>query len=134
MIFPSELNVLIVASDGRPRPSAYSSDTLAVLPRERCGVLLESSTLMMDSVQVDYFSLNTEAVWNTQYVNVTVEGYLNTFELEEEVLSIYPNPFNGGVIVNIPSSDGKLKEMYLASMVGRVLVMDEFTQKNTRSI
>ena len=129
VVLPSELNALVVASDGRPLPSAYSSDTLVILPGERYGVLLESSSLMMDSVQVDYFSLNTEAVGNTQYVNVTVEGYLNTPELGEEVLSIYPNPFNSGVTVNIPSSEGKLKEMYLSNMLGQVLVRDEFTSE-----
>ena len=129
LVFPPELNALIVASDGRPLPVAYSSDTLVILPGERYGVLLESSTLLVDSIQVDYFSLNTEEVWNTQYVNVNVAGYLNTVQLEGEVLSIYPNPFNNEVSIHVPSSAGKLKELCLVNMVGQVLIEGEFTSE-----
>lgn len=129
LVFPPQLNAQVVASDGRPLPSAYFSDTLVLLPGERYGVLLESSTLFTDSIQVDYFSLNTGGVWNSQFVNVQVEGSLNTQEVDKQVVDIYPNPTNGNLILKIPSSDGAQKQAYLLNMLGQVMVSEEFTSE-----
>jgi FtsP/CotA-like multicopper oxidase with cupredoxin domain len=127
LVFPPQLNAQVVASDGRPLPSAYFSDTLILLPGERYGVLLESSTLFTDSIQVDYFSLNTGEVWNTQYVDVDVDGFLNIETLDETSLKVYPNPTNGSLVVNLPSSGGTTKTVTVVNLIGELIMTQKFT-------
>lgn len=129
LVFPSQLNAEIIASDGRPLPLAYSSDTLILLPGERYGVLLESSVLFNDSVEVDYFSLNTEEISNTQYVEVTVEGFLSTVKLDEKSLAIYPNPTSEALIVNLPSSEGQVKRLRLIDVLGKAVISKDYSNE-----
>jgi hypothetical protein len=98
-----------------------------LLPGERYGVLLESSTLFTDSIQVDYFSLNTGEVWNTQYVDVDVDGFLNIETLDETSLKVYPNPTNGSLVVNLPSSGGTTKTVTVVNLIGELIMTQKFT-------
>lgn len=129
LVFPSTLNAQIVSSDGRPLPSSYSSDTLTLLPGERYGVLLESTSLFNDSVQVSYFSLNTGAVFDVQYVDANVEGFLGTIKMNENEMIVYPNPTNGNIVVKLSSSLGIRKEANLINMLGQTIIRKEFTEE-----
>ncbi len=64
-------------------------------------------------------------MWDSQFVNVTIDGYLNIPEMQNDVLNIYPNPFSHSVTINVSSSEGKLKEILLMNMLGKVIIHDE---------
>ncbi len=93
VIFPSSLNAKIVASDGRPLPEVEVSDTLTLFPGERYGVLINNPAIGTDSILLNFRDLNTNRLWNTQFIpyeNVEVLNIEQTFDSE---LVVYPNPF-----------------------------------------
>ena len=91
-IFPTQLNVTIISSDGRPLPNVESSDTLEILPGERYQVLLQSTIEFTDSISVDYFNLNTQNIANIQMIPVNVSGFVSVDEVFANQVTIYPNP------------------------------------------
>lgn len=131
-VFPSSLNAEIISSDGRPLPSTYFSDTLVVLPGERYGVLMEPSALLVDSVQINYFSLNTEEISNTQFVSVIIDGFLNYNPLIKQNVSVYPNPWNEELNVQIPNSNGIWKAVIVTDMIGKVVLEINFDAEKTK--
>ena len=92
VIFPAGMNAQVIASDGRPLPNVFSSDTVAVYPGERFGVLLEANSEFTDVVQVNYVNLNTQILENTQEVDLAISGFIGLNELEDNALLVYPNP------------------------------------------
>ena len=120
-VFPAELNAKIISSDGRPLPSEIINDTAIVLPGERYGVLLEASSVLLDSIRVDYFSLNTGAVKNTQKIQVDISGYLGTNELDLSDVLIYPNPTSEGLTIRFDETFGEIKRIFVRGMIGQTL-------------
>jgi FtsP/CotA-like multicopper oxidase with cupredoxin domain len=96
VIFPSQLNSQIVASDGRPLPVLEHSDTLAIYPGERYGVLTSSAVEFTGKLQFRYHDLNTMTVKNTQVIPVNVSRFLAVENVEENALlvNVVPNPFS----------------------------------------
>jgi plastocyanin len=129
IIFPSELNAEVIASDGRPLPSSYLSDTVVVLPGERFGVLLEPSVLMTDSIQIDYFSLNTENIENTQNVPIIIDGYVGVTQLHKFEVLIYPNPVSSTITLKIPQSNNVTKRVTITDMLGKIIKESVITQE-----
>ena len=86
------LNARIISSDGRPFPSIEYSDSLTVMPGERYQVLLQSTYELEDNIEIDYFSLNTLSVANTQNIHVSISGYFSQNESTNEIIKLYPNP------------------------------------------
>jgi len=102
IIFPSGMNAQIIASDGRPIPNAFNSDTVDVYPGERYGVMLEATAEFNDIVQIQYVDLNTQNVANTQEIDLVVSGFIG---LEEEHLSVQPaHPNPAAYEVHLPYS------------------------------
>lgn len=108
IIFPAGLNALAVSSDGRPLPITNYSDTIDVLPGERFGVLIEADNEFTDSINIEFFNLNTEVLQNTQYVPVIIEGAQSSYSnsLDINSLNIFPNPSTGSSMIEfIANSD-----------------------------
>jgi FtsP/CotA-like multicopper oxidase with cupredoxin domain len=97
VIFPTGMNAQVIASDGRPLPSPFNSDTVKVYPGERFGVLLEADAEFSDVIQVDYVNLNTQTLENTQEVDLIVSGFIGFDELSDHSNLVYPNPANDKV-------------------------------------
>jgi hypothetical protein len=91
-VFPPQLDAKVISSDGRPLPVEEITDTLVILPGERYQVLFESVTEFSDFIAVSYFDLNTGQNVNAQNVPINFQGFLEGMELEETIISIYPNP------------------------------------------
>lgn len=91
IVFPSSLNAKIVSSDGRPLPEFELSDTLFIYPGERYSVLLNSSSILSDSVSVSYFSMQDQH-WNTQWIPVQITSDFNIENNLAKSVKIYPNP------------------------------------------
>lgn len=92
IIFPPGMNAQVIASDGRPLPNPFQSDTVMVFPGERFGVVLEADTEFADVVHVDYINLNTQQIENFQQVDLTIAGFVALEELFEEIMFAIPNP------------------------------------------
>jgi FtsP/CotA-like multicopper oxidase with cupredoxin domain len=96
--FPMHLNARIISSDGRPFPSIEFSDSLTVMPGERYQVLLQSTYELEANIEIDYFSLNTLSVANTQNIPVSISGYFSQNESTNEIIKLYPNPSSDKVV------------------------------------
>ena len=107
MILPTSLNAKIIDSDGRPLPQIEYSDTVYVYPGERYGVLTETSAEFTDSIEFQYFDLNTGQIKNSQFVPINIAGF-NKVEVEKvssAQVKLSPNPFIEATTLEI-----KLKE------------------------
>ncbi|MDG2331816.1 MAG: multicopper oxidase family protein [Flavobacteriales bacterium] len=93
VIFPGSLNAIVIDSDGRPLPNNVISDTVEIYPGERYGVLAESSTPVLDSIEVHYFDMMTGVLKDVQYVKVDIQIPNQVVELPKlNNLQLAPNP------------------------------------------
>lgn len=93
VIFPGSLNAIVIDSDGRPLPNNVISDTVEIYPGERYGVLAESSTPVLDSIEVHYFDMMTGVLKDVQYVKVDIQIPNQVAELPKlNNLRLAPNP------------------------------------------
>lgn len=102
IIFPSGMNAQVIASDGRPLPSPFNSDTINVYPGERFGVMLEADSEFNDVIQVNFVNLNTQEIESTQEVDLTISGFIGLNEISGSNYVAYPNPAN--IEVKLPFS------------------------------
>jgi FtsP/CotA-like multicopper oxidase with cupredoxin domain len=127
-LFPAGLNAVVIASDGRPLPASFSADTLEVLPGERYGVLFEANSQFLDSIQVDYFSLNTQEVENTQYVNVDINGYVGVSEINiESRVLMYPNPASSVLNIEFENDEQESGFVRMTNMLGQNVLEQKFS-------
>jgi hypothetical protein len=103
-IFPPSLQAQIIDSDGRLLPVSYASDSLYVSPGERYGVMLNPNAQLTDSIYLGYTNLNTAITENVQYIDVNINGYNTIAGNGLNSLSIYPNPTNDFVYVQLQNS------------------------------
>lgn len=109
IVFPPALNATIIDSDGRPLPAAIDSDTLWISPGERYGVLLNPLSQFVDSIAVNYVSMNTGITGSTQYVPVRISGFYGIDVQDKHAIRVHPNPSNGQVTLALPDrSAGEL--------------------------
>jgi FtsP/CotA-like multicopper oxidase with cupredoxin domain len=123
IVFPSELDVQIVSSDGRPLPMVGTSDTLEVYPGERYGVLISSTAEFTDSISVEYLDMNTGLVKNIQRVSINVRGYFSINE-EEEILQFnaFPNPASDLLEIAIQMRKPTKASIILTDIHGKVIL------------
>lgn len=123
VIIPSELNANVVASDGRPLPASIQSDTVEVLPGERYGVLLQANQELLDSIEVNYFDLNTQQNTNSQFAQVSIQGMLGTEEMVDSgvQLELYPNPSSGSFQMRISSRVADRYELNIYDVLGQLV-------------
>jgi FtsP/CotA-like multicopper oxidase with cupredoxin domain len=91
VIFPTALRARVVDSDGRPLDESVDTDTIEVAPGERYGVLLQPTEMFSGSVAVQYRSMNTGEIWNTQNVTVAISPLAVGHDSELHSAP-YPNP------------------------------------------
>jgi len=110
IIFPQNLNAKIISSDGRPLPNPYFSDSIEVMPGERYQVLLSSPVEFVDSVQVEYFNLNTQLISGTEYVPVIISEFnsIITNKINTEIKA-YPNPASNILTLELPKPSDNIK-------------------------
>ncbi|MCP4443345.1 MAG: multicopper oxidase domain-containing protein [Aureispira sp.] len=125
IVLPSALNTKIISSDGRPLPNLEQSDTVMLFPGERYGLLLEATGAITDSIQIEYFDLNTQAIQNTQNVPVQISGTVAVAELSNEQpsisCSVWPNPANTQVHLNVALLQSELLNGELLDINGRMV-------------
>ena len=74
-------------------PNNVISDTVEIYPGERYGVLAESSTPVLDSIEVHYFDMMTGVLKDVQYVKVDIQIPNQVAELPKlNNLRLAPNP------------------------------------------
>ncbi len=122
IVFPPQLNVQIVASDGRPLPAVEVNDTLEIYPGERYGVLISATSEFSDSIAVEYLDMNTGMVKNTQQVPLQIMGYFSVEETQlGQRINVYPNPANNRVVVAIDGAESVEATLLLSDARGKTV-------------
>jgi FtsP/CotA-like multicopper oxidase with cupredoxin domain len=132
LIFPAGLNANIIASDGRPLPTTELSDTLEIMPGERYGVLLNSTTELTELIQVEYFNLNTPQVLeNTQLISVNINGFLTVDTMDKnESITIYPNPASDEVYIDFENLEIEKLDVY--NILGETIYSNSILKNNLK--
>ncbi len=92
MVFPEELNAMIISSDGRPLATAIENDTVRLTPGERYGVLLSPTVDIDANATVSFIDLNTQLVTSTQNIPVMAQWHFGVDENKDWNIAVYPNP------------------------------------------
>jgi FtsP/CotA-like multicopper oxidase with cupredoxin domain len=116
--FPATLHAQVIDSDGRPLPSAVTTDTLYVSPGERYGVMLDPDAEFTSTIQVDYIDLNTGVILNTQTPPVIIQGFAGVQEQRTQEFLVRPVPTDGPLELICPAIDRRTMIM-LHDMGGR---------------
>ncbi|MBL4625072.1 MAG: multicopper oxidase domain-containing protein [Flavobacteriales bacterium] len=103
VIMPSRLFAKIIDSDGRPLPQVEITDTIYVYPGERYGVLTEAFEEFTDSIEFEYFDLNTNQPKNSQFVPVTIAGFNRVEEVNSSIANVVvsPNPLTSETVLTV---------------------------------
>ncbi len=121
-IFPAGLNATVHASDGRPLPSSFQTDTLRVYPGERFSVTLDFQTSFVGYIKVQYRTMlyDDQIGYNEIPINTSLPSGVALTDAKEDALRVYPNPaVNGTVTVELPLHDRQLKEVVVMDITGR---------------
>lgn len=127
IVIPENLDASIISSDGRPLPVEEKTNVIEVMPGERYGVLIETVDSLIDSIQIEYFNLNTQEVENVQTVYVSVLDTINGIQSIPIDINIYPNPVVDGRLYIVNSTYIKA-EYELFSITGELLKKDLLNQ------
>ena len=118
IIFPTSLNAVIIDSDGRPLPNLITSDTLNIMPGERYGVMLTPSSQIVDSVIVNYINMNTGVICGTEYVPVTISGFIGLNEFKNDFFAeAFPNPVAD--LLTVKWNQGEVKSLEVYNALGQ---------------
>lgn len=121
----ANLGATIIASDGRPLPSAIHSSSLEVLPGERYDVLITANTSGLHSISVEFLTMYNEMRRHKLTVPVQVTGPLSVSAIETPRtfdFTVYPNPLRS-------SSKLSLKLVTRTPSVFSVVVYDLLGRK-----
>lgn len=116
--FPAGIDAMLISTDGRSIPNPSNTDTLAVLPGERFGLLLTAQVDITDSVSIDYFTLNSGEIQNTQSIPAVVSGNIGIVEWTNGDY-LAPNPTTG--VVRITRNTATQVEYSVYSSVGKFI-------------
>lgn len=124
--FPSELDVVLVGSDGRQLNNLTSINELTLYPGERFEVLAEPNTLFEGVMTVDYFDLRNNNLTGTNYINVIINSALEINEetLENQTLKVFPNPASELITVQ---HDGDATIGTITDLSGRLISKFDLT-------
>ncbi|PHR48860.1 MAG: hypothetical protein COA32_05185 [Fluviicola sp.] len=129
--FPSELDVVLVGSDGRKLPNTVSINELTIYPGERFEVLAEPNTLFEGVMSVDYFDLRNNNLIGTNDVNISITSALDISDqtLEDQTLKLFPNPASDFVTVEF---DGLAKTGTITDLSGRLVSNFNLTENQSK--
>jgi FtsP/CotA-like multicopper oxidase with cupredoxin domain len=136
IVLPAYLNARIVSSDGRPLPNIEFTDSIEILPGERFGVLLDFNQEFIDSIEIQYFNLNTGNIANSQFIDVSVSGFVGISPQENLPFDfdVFPNPTSGKLSIQIPEQTGKETVVTISSLQGEIILQKTFHSNNLKSI
>jgi hypothetical protein len=124
LVFPERFNAVMIASDGRPLPKSFQSDSLVLYPGERYQVLIKNQEVGFDSIKVHYFNLNTRKTASTQYLSFITDQSAVLDPLPESgQLSLYPNPSDGSLSIKSVGNE-EIREVEIYDNTGNLLFSD----------
>jgi plastocyanin len=121
VVFPATMNAKVIDSDGRPLPSMIASDTVWVSPGERFGVMLQANSQLIDSIAVNYINMNTQQVWETEYVPVTISGFIGIDDIGTSAsqFTVFPNPANE--YIEVTAKNESIKKIAIYNTIGQLM-------------
>jgi hypothetical protein len=133
-IFPGQIQVETVSSDGRPLPMVDSANTLEIFPGERYGSLLSVDALLTDSILVEYVDLNTHNVINTQKVSVEFDDILAISPNKVNNIRIYPNPASNYIDIEIPNTVTENRQLTILTLNGKIISETKLLDGNVNPV
>jgi len=123
VILPPSLNAKIIDSDGRPLPEIEYSDTVYVYPGERYGLLTEANEELTDSIEFQYFDLNTGQIKNSQFIPVNIEGFNSVVDenMDNSPLVVLPNPFADSFIIKTQLEQNSSVNIIVSDVTGKIV-------------
>lgn len=112
-VFPPGTNATVHMSDGRPLPTAFTTDTLELYPGERFSVLLEPTSAMEDTIFVEHYSMINGELVGVNALPMRIKALPG---LPTGTWTVAPNPAvaevlimagGGGEVVSWYASDGR---------------------------
>lgn len=124
VLFPPELEALIIDSDARPLPKSIRSDSLVIMPGERYGIMLNPHALYSGHVDIRYVNMNTNISANTQHVPVNIHDAVSVNENEkyQNMITIFPNPAMNELHVRSENKDIRMIELELLNSLGQQVI------------
>lgn len=91
--FRAGMNPSVIATDGRPMPSAIDTNVWRMTPGERYGILMQPDQFMDSTITILYRDMNTMEIKGQKEIRVKIEGTIDRDkELQATALSVFPNP------------------------------------------
>lgn len=124
VVFPPELNAVLIDSDGRPLPKSIRKDTIVVMPGERYGVMLNPTALYTGKIAVGYANMNTNVIENVQQVSVNIHepSAIKENDALERMIAIYPNPAIDEFYITSSTSEINNIEVELINSLGQRVI------------
>lgn len=121
VVFPNEVEVEVISSDGRSLPKKEISNEVWVFPGERFGLLLEAKDSSLLEAEITYHDLNSLEEKGRRYQTIRYDAKLSVNKKEIQTdISVYPNPVQDVVFIN--GDLNELQELQLIDIYGRVLM------------
>lgn len=122
IIFPSWMQARKIDSDGRPLSEAIQNDTMEIAPGERYGILLNASNEHTDSIRVEFSNMNTDSVWNIQYIPVIINPVSVVYDPKETTrLSVFPNPATSSITFSFSAVESGHSHIKIMNMLGEIV-------------
>lgn len=112
----------VLVSDGRPLPTPLQGIFLDILPGERYEVLLKPESEFQDSVEIGWYDMTNDSLWDTQFVPVSVMGHIGVNEPQDDLhfLQLSPNPSHGYAYLNWSLPEPAQGKLEVVDLQGRV--------------
>jgi len=129
--FPSELNVVLVGSDGRKLNNFINVNELTLFPGERFEVLAQPNTLFEGLMNVEYYDLRNNNLIGSNDVNIAITSALevNEEKNDNQTLRLFPNPASDFLTIQF---DGSVSSGTITDLSGRSISNFDLTESETK--
>jgi FtsP/CotA-like multicopper oxidase with cupredoxin domain len=131
VIFPDQLEIKVVASDGREIPH-FSTDTIVLYPGERYDLLAKPTSNFDQFIKVNYYDQRNENLLGANYVRVLIDDQLGIEENSPSNLTAHPNPFTDEITITV--SDLYVDKVVKIYSLSGILVHEELVKISPQTL
>jgi hypothetical protein len=120
IMFPENLDVQLIASDGRPIPEPLELDSVWIMPGERYDVLVSSDVPFNDVVVFEYINMDTQLVEDSQEIAVIIDEPTLLDEATEISFRVFPNPASDHVVIDFGAASDGVQNILIHDSTGKL--------------